>query len=245
MRPAFSSATSRRRSACEMKPLGDTFIRLIKMLITLVIFCTVSVGIARMESLKQVGRVGFKTIALLRSGDDDRARDRPGRRERAASGRGSQHRSRRRSMRSAVSHFVSEVHSASHELPRADRAEFGGRRVRARRSAAGAAVLGAVRHRAVDHVAAQPVPHARHRTVRRHADAHRRDDHAARAARRIRRDRLHGRQVRHRHLAATRSADSVLLHDEHPVHRARARHGLPLGGRRTLAAAYAICARNC
>ena len=46
----------------EMKPLGDTFIRLIKMLITLVIFCTVSVGIARMESLKQVGRVGFKTL---------------------------------------------------------------------------------------------------------------------------------------------------------------------------------------
>ncbi|WP_404987384.1 C4-dicarboxylate transporter DctA [Caballeronia sp. LZ043] len=46
----------------QFKPLGDTFIRLIKMLITLLIFCTVSVGIARMESLKQVGRVGFKTI---------------------------------------------------------------------------------------------------------------------------------------------------------------------------------------
>ncbi|NTY39074.1 C4-dicarboxylate transporter DctA [Burkholderia diffusa] len=46
----------------QVKPLGDTFIRLIKMLITLLIFCTVSVGIARMESLKEVGRVGFKTI---------------------------------------------------------------------------------------------------------------------------------------------------------------------------------------
>nr|WP_240756271.1 MULTISPECIES: C4-dicarboxylate transporter DctA [Pandoraea] len=46
----------------QFKPLGDTFIRLIKMLITLLIFCTVSVGIARMENLKQVGRVGFKTI---------------------------------------------------------------------------------------------------------------------------------------------------------------------------------------
>ncbi len=30
----------------QFKPLGDTFIRLIKMLITLLIFCTVSVGIA-------------------------------------------------------------------------------------------------------------------------------------------------------------------------------------------------------
>jgi aerobic C4-dicarboxylate transport protein len=46
----------------QMKPFGDTFIRLIKMLITLVIFCTVSVGIARMENLKHVGRVGLKTI---------------------------------------------------------------------------------------------------------------------------------------------------------------------------------------
>jgi aerobic C4-dicarboxylate transport protein len=46
----------------QMKPLGDTFIRLIKMIITLVVFCTVSVGIARMESLKHVGRVGLRTI---------------------------------------------------------------------------------------------------------------------------------------------------------------------------------------
>ncbi|WP_239482751.1 C4-dicarboxylate transporter DctA [Paraburkholderia sp. C35] len=49
----------------QMKPLGDTFIRLIKMLITLVIFCTVSVGIARMEDLKHVGRVGLKTIVYF------------------------------------------------------------------------------------------------------------------------------------------------------------------------------------
>ncbi|WP_408600035.1 C4-dicarboxylate transporter DctA [Paraburkholderia heleia] len=49
----------------EMKPLGDTFIRLIKMLITLVIFCTVSLGIARMENLKHVGRVGVKTIVYF------------------------------------------------------------------------------------------------------------------------------------------------------------------------------------
>jgi len=48
--------------AVEMKPLGDTFIRLIKMLITLVIFCTVAIGIARMESLKELGKVGFKTF---------------------------------------------------------------------------------------------------------------------------------------------------------------------------------------
>ena len=46
----------------DLKPLGDGFINLIKMIITPVIFCTVAVGIANMESLKAVGRVGGKTI---------------------------------------------------------------------------------------------------------------------------------------------------------------------------------------
>jgi aerobic C4-dicarboxylate transport protein len=46
----------------DCKPLGDAFIKLIKMIITPVIFCTVSVGIAKMEDLKAVGRVGGKTL---------------------------------------------------------------------------------------------------------------------------------------------------------------------------------------
>ena len=46
----------------ELKPLGEGFINLIKMIITPVIFCTVAVGIAGMESLKTVGRVGGKTL---------------------------------------------------------------------------------------------------------------------------------------------------------------------------------------
>ena len=48
--------------AVKLKPLGDVFINLIKMVITPVIFCTVVVGIARMENLKEVGRVGGKTL---------------------------------------------------------------------------------------------------------------------------------------------------------------------------------------
>jgi aerobic C4-dicarboxylate transport protein len=44
--------------AMAMKPLGDAFIRAITMIITLIIFCTVVTGIAGMESLKKVGRVG-------------------------------------------------------------------------------------------------------------------------------------------------------------------------------------------
>jgi aerobic C4-dicarboxylate transport protein len=60
--------------AIAMKPLGDAFIRMITMIITLIIFCTVVTGIAGMENLKKVGRVGgmallyfevVSTIALL------------------------------------------------------------------------------------------------------------------------------------------------------------------------------------
>jgi hypothetical protein len=45
-----------------MKPLGDTFIKLIKMLIAPIIFCTVVHGIASMEDMKKVGRVGIKAL---------------------------------------------------------------------------------------------------------------------------------------------------------------------------------------
>src|SRR6202451_3556039 len=48
--------------AIEMKPLGDAFIRLITMIITLLIFCTVVTGIAGMQDLKKVGRVGGKAL---------------------------------------------------------------------------------------------------------------------------------------------------------------------------------------
>ena len=49
-------------NAIAMKPLGDAFIRLITMIITLVIFCTVVTGIAGMEDMKKVGRVGGKAL---------------------------------------------------------------------------------------------------------------------------------------------------------------------------------------
>ncbi|HEX4642097.1 MAG TPA: dicarboxylate/amino acid:cation symporter [Candidatus Acidoferrales bacterium] len=49
-------------SAIKMKPLGDGFIRLITMVITVIIFCTVVTGIAGMENLKKVGRIGGKAL---------------------------------------------------------------------------------------------------------------------------------------------------------------------------------------
>jgi aerobic C4-dicarboxylate transport protein len=51
--------------AMAMKPLGDCFIRLITMIITLVIFCTLVTGIAGMEDMKKVGRVGGKALVYF------------------------------------------------------------------------------------------------------------------------------------------------------------------------------------
>ena len=47
----------------QMKPLGDGFIKLIKMIIAPIIFCTVVIGIAGMEDMKKVGKTGG--LALL------------------------------------------------------------------------------------------------------------------------------------------------------------------------------------
>jgi aerobic C4-dicarboxylate transport protein len=48
--------------AVDMKPFGDGFIKLIKMVIALVIFCTVVTGIAGMSDMKKVSRVGGKAL---------------------------------------------------------------------------------------------------------------------------------------------------------------------------------------
>jgi len=45
-----------------MKPLGDGFIKLIKMIIALVIFCTVVSGVAGMRDMKRMGRIGAKSL---------------------------------------------------------------------------------------------------------------------------------------------------------------------------------------
>ena len=48
--------------AVKLKPLGDGFIKLVKMMIAPVVFCTIVSGIASMQDVKKVGRVGIKAI---------------------------------------------------------------------------------------------------------------------------------------------------------------------------------------
>jgi DAACS family dicarboxylate/amino acid:cation (Na+ or H+) symporter/aerobic C4-dicarboxylate transport protein len=49
----------------KLKLLGDLFIKLIKMLLAPIIFCTVAIGIARMRNMKTVGRVGVKALVYF------------------------------------------------------------------------------------------------------------------------------------------------------------------------------------
>src|SRR5262245_35389058 len=49
----------------QMKPLGDAFIKMIKMIIAPIIFCTVVHGIASMQDMRKVGRVGLKALVYF------------------------------------------------------------------------------------------------------------------------------------------------------------------------------------
>lgn len=49
-------------TATSLKPFGDAFIRLIKMMVAPIIFCTIVVGIAKMGNMREVGRVGLKAL---------------------------------------------------------------------------------------------------------------------------------------------------------------------------------------
>jgi aerobic C4-dicarboxylate transport protein len=51
--------------AAAMQPLGDGFIKLVKMLIAPIVFTTVVVGIARMGAMKEVGRIGLRALVYF------------------------------------------------------------------------------------------------------------------------------------------------------------------------------------
>ncbi len=51
--------------SAQLKPLGDGFIKLIKMLIALIVFCVVVSGISGAGDLKKVGRIGFKAVVYF------------------------------------------------------------------------------------------------------------------------------------------------------------------------------------
>ena len=69
VRPGADRRVCRRRArflpphiASDFKPFGDIFIKLIKMVFAPIIFATVVLGIARMENMKELGRVGVRAL---------------------------------------------------------------------------------------------------------------------------------------------------------------------------------------
>ena len=51
--------------AVKMQPLGDLFLRMVKMIIAPLIFATLTVGIAGHGSVKNLGKIGLKTIVYF------------------------------------------------------------------------------------------------------------------------------------------------------------------------------------
>jgi hypothetical protein len=87
-----------------MQPLGDAFIKAIRMLIAPIVFCTVVHGVARMRDMARVGQGGDQGNYLFRSIDHRGAGDRSGGGEYPAAGEGDECRpfSRRYVEREAV-----------------------------------------------------------------------------------------------------------------------------------------------
>src|SRR5919202_1704129 len=52
-------------TAKAMKPLGDTFVNLVRMVIAPIIFLTIVLGVAHTSDLKRVGRVGLKALVYF------------------------------------------------------------------------------------------------------------------------------------------------------------------------------------
>ncbi len=211
-------------TAVKLKPLGDGFIALVKMLISPIIFCTVVLGIAGAGDMKKVGRVGGKaliyfevvsTMALViglvvvnvvRPGAgfnaDPATLDAGAVADYAKRADGADHH------RFHPEHHPDHVHRRVHGVGRPAAGALRGDALRLRHDAHGRQG----RHGA-------PV----HRGVLAHLlrDDERADE--AGADRRRRRDGVHDRPVRHRLAAAAGGADGQLLPDVPAVRAGRAR----------------------
>ena len=78
----------------DFKPLGDVFIKLIKMVFAPIIFATVVLGIARMENMKELGRVGVRALIYFEMLSTFALALGPGGRQRRQARRGHEHRRR-------------------------------------------------------------------------------------------------------------------------------------------------------
>ena len=208
-----------------LKPLGDGFIGCIKMVIAPIIFCTVVHGIASMEDMKKVGRVGLKALIYFEVVTTLALVDRPDRRQLWQPGAGMNvdvgaHRhqgDRRPTRRRRTSRARSTIVAAHHPD-----------------TVVGAFAEGDVLQVlffallfafALHFMGERGKPLLRNSStgVRTRSSASSRIDHAGGAARRVRRHGLHRRPLRPRHAGLARPADGELLRHLPAVHLRRAR----------------------
>jgi hypothetical protein len=197
------------RPGTQLKPLGDLFIKLIKMLLAPIIFASIVVGVARMNNVHEAGRVGLKAVLYFEIASTFALAIglvvvnlfQPGQRH--------EHRSRAPRRRSSAWQAMRKRPSTAGRRTRLH-PEHGAqqrcRRIRGWRNAADYLLLAAARDRAG--AAGQAG-----RTLRRHArhvpagDVRRRAHrHVRGAAGRLRRHGIHGREIRHRHAGVVRTS---------------------------------------
>ena len=199
------------------------FIAAIKMVIGPIIFCTVVHGIAGMQDMKKVGRVGLKALVYFEADDHARPDDRPAGGELLAAGRRHE---RRCEDHRYPQHPVLRHPGAQHErmgLCRAHHSQHRGQRIRRGRRAAGAVLRPAVRVQPAVHGRARPSGGAIHRRRDGCVLRRRPPDHACRADRCVRRHGLHHRPLWSRHPDPARPAHGERLYDLPAVHLRRTR----------------------
>ena len=220
-----------------LKPLGDGFVKLVKMMIAPIVFCTIVSGITSLGDSKRDRQDAAQVDGPVLRADDPRPADRPGRGLPAAAGRRHAHRSEAPRRRRGREVRQPGAAARLHRVRAAHHSRLVLRRLCRRRGAAGAAALGAVRLRADAHRHGRARRARRHRRLRAHAVRGLRLHHAARAARRVRRDGLHRRALRHQVDRLARPADRHVLRRLHLLRRRRARHAGPDARLQAVAAA--------
>ncbi len=131
-----------------LKPLGDAFIKLVKMIIAPVVFLTLATGIAGMKELRSVGRVAGKAFRLLPVLLDAGAAGRAARCQHAPAGRGHEHRSGDAECRCRERLCAEGRTQQRRRVPDGHHPDHAGGAAGRGFPAAGAAGGGAVRHRA-------------------------------------------------------------------------------------------------
>ncbi len=208
-----------------LKPLGDGFIALIKMLIAPIIFCTVVLGIAGAGNMKKVGRVGGKALLYFEVVSTIALVDRPDRRQRASSPATDSTPIRRRSTprRWPATRRSPQARAPLTSCCTSSRARSS-TPSRLRRPAAGAVRRGAVRIRDdASRAGRQHRPPGDHDGIARVLPHDERADDAG-ADRRRRGDGVHDRPLRRRRTEAAGIPDGQFLPDVPAVHLRGARH---------------------